>query len=52
VGSKECDSEEYLGCFEKWGFSFNIKAATCGHAKNLTTGICLIFRGLNFEHNA
>ncbi len=22
------------------------------HAKNLTGGICLIFRGLNFEHNA
>ncbi len=44
------------------GFGYNLKLegalknenfrSRSRHAKNLTAGICLIFRGLNFEHNA
>jgi hypothetical protein len=37
-----------LGHLEKLGFLFNIKAAICGHAKNLTTGIWLMFKRIKF----
>ena len=48
----------YLVSIHKLGFLFKIKPparrayAPEGHAKKITTGICLKFRGLFFEHNA
>jgi len=43
---------------QKAGFLFKIKPPACrayapeGHAKKITAGICVIFLGLFFEHNA
>jgi hypothetical protein len=42
----------------KLGFLFNVKPpasrayAPEGHVKKITAGICVIFRGLFFEHNS